>query len=531
MSIILSGVSFRYQQQTLFEDVSLSVTAGAKVSVVGNNGTGKSTLLKLVAGEFGASSGSIHCTSAPWYVPQQVGVRGISVGRALGVDAKLEALHAICNGSGDSVHYDILADDWEVESRCRAALGSWGLPDVDLAASVDSLSGGEKTKLFLAGISVHRPAIVLLDEPTNHLDAAGRRQLYDFIADTRATVLVVSHDIALLNLMEATCELTPGGLRLYGGNYEFYKVCKETEHQALDRQVEAEETALRLARRKAQEVRERQEKRSRRGERNKAELPRAMRKKAKDDGERTSMRLQGKHAEIVGENRRRLGELRLKQPAACALKLDFDDARLHDGKLLVSARGVNFGYGAEGLLWENPLDIEIRSGERIHLAGDNGSGKTTLLKLLTGELRPTIGEVQSAGFSHVCLDQEYSRVETPQSVLELAQEHNRLNLSDHEVKLRLHRALFSKEVWDKPCNVLSGGERMRLYLCCLMISDHVPDLFLLDEPTNNLDLQSLAILTATIRDYRGTLLVISHDAKFVEDIGVTREVGLEARRR
>lgn len=135
------------------------------------------------------------------------------------------------------------------------------------------------------------------------------------------------------------------------------------------------------------------------------------------------------------------------------------------------------------------------------------------------------------GFSHVCLDQEYSRVDTPQSVLELAREHNRLNLSDHEVKLRLHRALFSKEVWDKPCNVLSGGERMRLYLCCLMISDHVPDLFLLDEPTNNLDLQSLAILTATIRDYRGTLLVISHDAKFVENIGVTREVGLEARRR
>ena len=117
---------------------------------------------------------------------------------------------------------------------------------------------------------------------------------------------------------------------------------------------------------------------------------------------------------------------------------------------------------------------------------------------------------------------------TPQSVLELAQSCNHGNLQDHELKLRLHRALFGQQMWDKRCDTLSGGERMRLCLCSLMIANHVPDLFVLDEPTNNLDLSSLEILTRTVRNYRGTLLVVSHDDNFTREIGITRTVGLES---
>jgi len=171
--------------------------------------------------------------------------------------------------------------------------------------------------------------------------------------------------------------------------------------------------------------------------------------------------------------------------------------------------------------------LEIRSGERIRLTGDNGTGKTTLVRLLTGELEPTAGRIGRADFSYVCLDQQYSRVNTPQSVLELAQSCNHGNLQDHELKLRLHRALFGQQMWDKRCDTLSGGERMRLCLCSLMIANHVPDLFVLDEPTNNLDLSSLAILTRTVRNYRGTLLVVSHDGHFTDQIGITRTVELE----
>ena len=177
-------------------------------------------------------------------------------------------------------------------------------------------------------------------------------------------------------------------------------------------------------------------------------------------------------------------------------------------------------------LWRLPIDLEVRSGERILLAGDNGSGKTTLVRLLAGELQPSSGQVVRTAFSHVWLDQEYGMAATPRSVLELAQCHNSGGLPEHGLKMRLHRALFPEAMWDKRCDTLSGGERMRLCLCCLMISNSVPDLLVLDEPTNNLDLGSLGILARAIAGYRGTLLVVTHDRHFAREVGITRTVAL-----
>lgn len=528
MSIILSGVTFHYpNQKPLLECINLSVVSGRKVSVIGNNGTGKSTLLKLIAGELNVSSGSVYCASTPYYIPQQIGIAGISVSQALGVSDKIEALHAICNGSDEYRYYETLADDWDIESCCRAALDYWGLPAVELTTPIDSLSGGEKTKLFLAGLSIHHPSIILLDEPTNHLDYTSRRKLYKFISETKATVIVVSHDITLLNLLEETYELSSKGIRQYGGNYDFYKVQKEIEEQALNRQISTAETALQLARKKAKETNERQEKRARQGEKKKDQGPRILRQGLKNKGEKTGAKLQDKHTGIINRDNERLKDLRQKQNIVCELKLDFDNATLNKGKLLVAAHEINFKYEGKEFLWQqNTLDIEIWSGERIHINGDNGTGKTTLLKLLTGELLPSAGEIKRADFSFIYLDQEYSKVNTSQTLLELAQAYNRHNLLDHEIKLRLHRALFPKEMWDRPCHVLSGGERMRLYLCCLMISNHIPDVFILDEPTNNLDLLSLDILTTTLKNYQGTILLISHDKRFVEEIGITKVIEL-----
>lgn len=528
MSIIISGVSFHYhQQQPLFECINLSVASGRKASVIGNNGAGKSTLLKLIAGELDVSSGSVHCASAPYYIAQQIGATGISVMEALGVSSKIEALHAICNGSAEYKYYDILTDDWDIEARCRAALQAWGLSNIELITPIDSLSGGEKTKLFLASISIHDPSVILLDEPTNHLDYRSRERLYEFIATSKATIIVVSHDITLLNLLEETYELSPKGLKLYGGNYDFYKSQARAEEQALSQQITTEESALRLARKRAQEVRERQDRKVNRAAKETSGIPRIILKGRQDKGENTGARLSEKHVGIISDAQQSISELRHKQRINSELKIDFGNAQLHAGKSLIKATGINFGYDANKLIWATPLDAEIRSGDRIHITGDNGTGKTTILKLLLEQLLPSVGEIIKANFSSVYLDQEYTLITTSQTIFELAQGYNHHNLLDHEIKLRLHRALFPQEMWGKPCHVLSGGERMRLYLCCLMISNHIPDLFILDEPTNNLDLASLEILTSTIKNYQGTLLVVSHDKKFVEEIGVTKIIELK----
>ncbi|WP_449399177.1 ATP-binding cassette domain-containing protein [Chryseobacterium wanjuense] len=176
---------------------------------------------------------------------------------------------------------------------------------------------------------------------------------------------------------------------------------------------------------------------------------------------------------------------------------------------------------------EKNLNLEIRSGDRISIKGSNGSGKTTLIKLLLGDLQPSVGMISRTDFRTIYIDQEYSLIDKNATVYEFAQQFNDNALQESEVKTLLSRFLFGKETWDKKCNVLSGGERLRLLLCGLSISNKAPDMIILDEPTNNLDLQNVEILTNSIKDYHGTLVVISHDGVFLEEIGVSGEVVLE----
>jgi ATPase subunit of ABC transporter with duplicated ATPase domains len=529
MSIVVSDISYHYfNQHTLFESVSFSISQGEKVSLIGNNGVGKSTLLKLLAGELISSSGNIRTESKPYYVPQQINIKEQTIAEALGVSEKINALNAIYGGSSEQIHYDILNDDWDMENRCHQALEYWGLRNVTLDSSISLLSGGEKTKVLLAGLILHKPDIVLLDEPTNHLDLSACKKLYEYISSAKASVVVVSHDVSLLNLLDTTYGLSPKGIRLYGGNYDFYREQKAIEDRALEQQIHAEQTALRVARKKAQEVRERQEKRSSQGEHSKQKdgVARIIMNARGNLAENSSTKLREKHSDIINNTRQRLSALRDRQLQNAELKINFEDAKLHKGKILISAHGLNFGYMKDEFLWQSPINIEIRSGERIHVRGNNGSGKTTFLKLLLRELSPIQGKIIRSDFSYVYLDQEYEQVNQPLSLLQLAEQYNKNNLADHEIKLRLNRALFPLESWDKNCQTLSGGERMRLYLCCLMISNHIPDIFVLDEPTNNLDLSSLSILTETIKNYRGTILIISHDEYFINEIGVTNSIQL-----
>ena len=467
MPISIQQISYIHpDKEVLFSDLNFAISKGQKLGLVGNNGCGKSTLLQIIAGQRSPSSGVIVRPDDLYYIPQHFGqYDSLTIAQALQTDHKQEALHAILAGDASTENFTILNDDWNIEERSMAALDSWGLGQFTLSYPMNLLSGGEKTRVFLAGMDIHNPSVILMDEPTNHLDSSGRQRLYDWVQKWRSTLLIVSHDRTILNLLPEICELEKHQLTYYGGNYEFYKEQKNIMQQALLERIEEKDKALRLARKVARETAERREKQNVRGE--KANMKKGV------------------------------------------------------PRIVLNSSGSDI---PEQFLWKTPLSFLIKSGDRRCVKGLNGSGKTTLLKLITGQLQTQTGTLTRADFTYVYLNQEYSIIDDRSSVLEQAYAFNSRNLPEHEIKIILNRFLFPAAEWDKSCRKLSGGEKMRLAFCCLMISNNTPDMFILDEPTNNLDIQSIEIITASIKNYTGTVLAISHDDYFIKEIDIDQPI-------
>jgi ATPase subunit of ABC transporter with duplicated ATPase domains len=527
--LILQNLSYVHPDKTLlFDNINLAVNHHEKLALIGNNGSGKSTLLKLVTKELKPSGGNLLVSAEPWLVPQIFGqYNHLTIAQALKVENKLNALQEILKGNISDQNYSALGDDWTIEERCNEALKYWQLTNVDLSQKMATLSGGQKTKVFLAGISIHQPELVLLDEPGNHLDVAGRQLLYNFIQSTQSTLLMVSHDRKLLNLFDKMAELSNRGITIYGGNYDFYAGQKQIENNALQQDLQSREKALRKAKEKERETLERQQKLNSRGKakKEKAGVARIMMNSLRNNAENSTSKLKDVHTEKIVGIKEELQNLRSALPAIDKMKLGFDNSYLHSGKILCKAEDINYNYGHQPL-WKDNLTFQITSGERLVLKGLNGSGKTTLLKIISGELEPQTGAVYRAGNKVVYIDQDYSLIDNHRSVYEQAQLFNVSALQEHEIKIRLNRFLFSKDDWDKSCTALSGGEKMRLILCCLTIHNQSPDIIILDEPTNNLDIQNIEILTAAINEYQGTLIVVSHDETFLEQIKIERTVEL-----
>jgi len=521
--LILQGVTYIHpNRDLLFADINLIINKQDKIALIGSNGAGKSTLLKILAGNLPPASGHVKAGSRPYYIPQLFGqYNNYSVAQALRVEDKLKAFKEILEGNVTDENMTLLDDDWAIEERCKEAFTHWKLNELDLSQKMGTLSGGQKTKVFLAGISIHRPETVLLDEPSNHLDTFSRNMLYHYIKSTNNTLVVVSHDRTLLNLLDNVYELNKRGITIYGGNYDFYAEQKMTESDALNQDLKSKEKALRKAKETEKESLERQQKLDARGKKKqeKAGLPTISMKTFKNNAEKSTSRMKGVHAEKVDAISLELNQLRKELPDMDKMKMGFDNSALHKGKILVTATEVNFGY-VDQLLWKQAFNFQITSGERIVIKGLNGSGKTTLIKMILGELKPRSGTMESVAVKAIYIDQDYSLIDNNLNVYEQAQQFNSGVLQEHDIKIRLNRFLFTKEYWDKPCKALSGGEKMRLMLCSLTISNQAPDIIILDEPTNNLDIQNIEILTAAINAYKGTLIVISHDEYFLNQINI-----------
>lgn len=525
----VQGVSYLLPHRNfLFEHIDLSASEHQKLALVGNNGSGKSTLLKIIAGQLMPHEGTVFTRRPAYYVPQTAGGTHFStVAAALGIEEKLSALRAILAGSVAEKDFNALAEDWSVEERAIESLARWGFDNNLLNAPMSKFSGGEQMRILLAGIQLQGNGLILLDEPSNHLDVHYRQQLIRYIRDTNDTVLVVSHDRALLREFDTFCEVTPRGLVTYGGSFSFYQEQKQVQAQALENSIHASEKALRKAREKERETRERQQRLDARGKKKqeKAGLPTISMNTFRNNAENSTARLQGIHQSKIDTLRDNRNQLLAEVEGPTTIELTWKESAQLPNRVLVTCAGINHIVDGRRL-WSENKTIELKSFDRVAIAGNNGSGKSSLLKIITGEFEPVVGSVKRLPLAVQYLDQDYSLLDPTATVLAQASRFNEMALPGNEIRRWLAKFLFTAEGLDRVCGSLSGGEKMRLALCCLIMKATAPDLLVLDEPTNNLDLRNTSILANAVRNYRGSLLVVSHDEDFLEEIGIERTIRL-----
>lgn len=527
----LAGVDLGYHHtdgSNLFSSLTFSFCM-IRTGLVGPNGVGKTTLLDLMAGMRIPSVGSLTRSGRVSYLTQNIAFdERTTISEAIHLADQIVAHERVERGEGTTDDFDLIGDRWDLMERIEQVFSKLGIAYLDTARRLASLSGGELTRVRIAGLLLEEPDFLLLDEPTNHLDLAAREFIYDLVKTWRKGLVVVSHDRKILMLVDQIAEITDLGIKIYGGNFEFYREQRQIEKEAAEQTLLSAEQRLKEAKVTAQRARERQEKRQSAGRKNifKKSLPPIVAGGLKRQAENTAARLKGRHEQKVESAQSAVAVARQNLSVDRQITVDLERARVPAQKRMIELTEVNYRYAdACSELWPEPLNISIIGPERVWLKGANGSGKSTLIDLVCGRKRPTTGEIKVGAERVALLDQQVSVLDDSLTVLENIKRAAPLR-PEHELRILLGRFLFYHDDVFKPASRLSGGERMRAGLACLLGSDQAPEVLIADEPTNNLDLSSVEELVSAIRNFRGALIVVSHDLVFLEEIEVDKVIEL-----
>lgn len=511
---------------TLFDNLSLAF-GRERTGLVGRNGVGKSTLLRLIAGTQPPAEGAVSRAGTIGVLDQRHDpAPGETVADTLGVAHPLAVLRRVLAGEGSVT--DIGEADWTLDERLNDALAQVGLPGVDLHRPTSSLSGGEQTRLRLAGLLLERPDLMLLDEPTNHMDAEGRALIAGVLERWEGGAVVVSHDRDLLGRVDRIVELSSLGAATYGGNWDLYAQRKAAERAAAERTLATAETDAARAAADARRRAEAQARRDRAGrcKAMKGDMPKILLGMRAESAENSAARNTRLAARESARTEADLAAARERVERARVLSIPMPSTGLAPGKTVLEMDDVGFQFsGAQGEGRAlGPLSLRITGPERVAITGPNGAGKTTLLKLMAGELEPTSGAVRRP-VRAALLDQDAALLKPDETLIEAWL---RLNPegSPNDAYAALARFLFRNVEAQRIAGTLSGGERLRAALACVMTGSRPPQMLILDEPTNHLDLDSVAAVEAALNAYDGALVVVSHDPVFIDQVGITRALAL-----
>jgi len=479
MALQVSGVTKEFEATLILKGITFHLAQGERVGLVGLNGSGKSTLMRILAGELSPTSGAVH-----WVHPQMSWAYMAQAGswheeRPLG-----EQIGPV---------------DDQLLSRC-------GITRELLARPAGALSGGQKTRAALARALAGRPQILLLDEPTNHLDTEGLQWLESVLSSYRGSVLVISHDRYFLDrVVTRILEMNNGQVSSYPGNYSAYARQKQAEREKAD----ADYRSYLKQKKQLEEAIRRERDWAMRTHRTKVQ-----------PGENPFLagfneRKSQAHMRVAKSMEKRLERIKVEKPRDSAqINLGFDGGAGVARNLILAER-LSFRYSPDSPWLFREAGFYIQRGDRVALVGPNGAGKSTLIRLLLGHLAPTEGSIRVSPLRVAYLDQEMESLNPANTVLQEASGGNTA-LDQARVRTMLACLLFSGESILKPVTVLSGGEKLRLALAKILLTD--PDLLVLDEPTNGLDLASRERVEEALDQYAGTLLLVSHDRYLLQRV-------------
>ena len=460
-SISLLNISFAYPGlDDLFTDLSYSFGADKMVAIIGDNGVGKTTLLKIISGDLLPDSGRVA----------------------------RNATHHLLN-------------------------------QINIDATK---SGGQSQQWALARAFDSGADILLLDEPTNNLDANARQNFFKKLFSYRGGAVIVSHDRELLNQMDVLLELHNGKLSVFGGNYDFYVGQKRQLQQSIEsKYTDAQKEIARLnaSVMKSQNTRQHHEVKQQKDKANKSAGSKIAANALKGKSQETDAKRRNLIQTKLNKQMERSAELSA-QMRDDIIKIPLPNTKVYN-KEIVRLENICFSYGEKKIL--SDFDFTMRTGERVGLVGANGAGKTTLLKLISGDLRPTVGNVKVSG-KIAYLNQDLSLLNPDKTVVENIADYAEILAHDaHSIAANFG---FRGNASRKKVRVLSGGELLKATLAAVIGGKHQPDLLILDEPTNNLDIKSTTVLEDALNQYRGAILIVSHDEVFISNLHIDRFIAI-----